>query len=195
MIDPETKKIYKTRDVWTICIRGNQKFGTYIRIKEDKRKKDKFKIFKDNKNIYYPITKISKEKYNGFIYDLTVSNEHNYVTYFLVKNSGEGFGVPVIEAMACGVPVLITDFTTTKELVTDWQSGEAIKLQTDITGSWTVERGICDINDGAEKIEKLYKDKKLCEYYGQNGMKAVAQEYTWKIVIDKWYKLLEKILE
>jgi glycosyltransferase involved in cell wall biosynthesis len=35
---------------------------------------------------------------------------------FLSTSRGEGFGVPVIEAQACGAPVIVTDFTAQTEL-------------------------------------------------------------------------------
>ncbi len=38
---------------------------------------------------------------------------------FLLTTSGEGFGIPTIEALACEVPCVITDFTTTYELLMD----------------------------------------------------------------------------
>lgn len=35
----------------------------------------------------------------------------------LAPSKGEGFGIPVIEAQACGVPVIVTDYTAQPELV------------------------------------------------------------------------------
>lgn len=37
----------------------------------------------------------------------------------LATSKGEGFGIPVIEAMACGVPAIVTDATAQPELVGD----------------------------------------------------------------------------
>lgn len=36
---------------------------------------------------------------------------------FLLASMGEGFGVPIIEAQSCGVPVIVTDFSAMPELV------------------------------------------------------------------------------
>lgn len=132
--------------------------------------------------------------YKGFDY-YQMNEVYNLMDVFLLSTSGEGFGVPTIEAMSAEIPVLVTDYTTTQELVTDWQSGEAIKCYTDITGSWTVERGIMDIPDCIEKLNKLYADPELRKKYGKNGRKAVLKEYTWEKVNKQWFDLLEKMTE
>ena len=40
-----------------------------------------------------------------------ISNPH--------QTTGEGFGMPLAEAMSCEVPVVAVDYTTTKELLID----------------------------------------------------------------------------
>jgi len=47
---------------------------------------------------------------------------------FFLTTTGEGFGIPIIEAMSCGVPVLATDCTTTKELILDHQAGMSLEF-------------------------------------------------------------------
>ena len=130
--------------------------------------------------------------YKGFDYK-QMNDVYNIMDVFILTTSGEGFGIPTIEAMACKVPVLITDFTTTKELITDWQAGEVIKFQTDVTGAWSVERAICDIEDGVLKLDKLYNDKSLRTLYGENGLKAVLKEYNWIVVGNQWYDFINKL--
>ena len=62
-----------------------------------------------------------------------------------------------------------------------------------LTGSWEVERGMCDVKDAANKIIKLYNDPKLCQIMGQNGRQAVIKKYDFeKIVGPAWDKLLKK---
>lgn len=49
--------------------------------------------------------------------DDEMSKIYSCFDVFLLPSMGEGFGVPIIEAQACGVPVIVTDFTAMPELV------------------------------------------------------------------------------
>jgi len=130
--------------------------------------------------------------YKGF--DYTEMNElYNLMDVFLLTTSGEGWGIPTTEAMSCGVPVCVTDYTTTKEIVTDNNCGEAVKLSGEITGSWNVERGVMCIDDCVKKLTKLYNEPKLRKKYAKNGRKAILKHYSWDVVQEQWYELLEKV--
>ena len=138
------------------------------------------------------------------IADKDMKDIYNVMDCFFLSTSGEGFGIPIIESMACEVPVVATSYTTTHELVEKHNAGFGVKLagveQIDlfaenskeydlkqmngtITGSWEVERGIIDIDDAADKIFKLYKDKKLRETMGKNGRNAVLAEYDFENIV------------
>ena len=146
---------------------------------------------------------------------------YNAMDIFFLSTSGEGFGIPIIEAMSAEVPVLVTNFTTTYELVIENQSGlgvnlvgsDKVKVLTDtgplemdskeyddlvvngtITGGWEVERGIMDINDAAEKMIHLYNNPELRKQMGKNGRKAVIEKYDFKkVVAPQWKKLIESL--
>jgi len=135
--------------------------------------------------------------HNGF--DWNRMNEvYNIMDVFLLTTSGEGFGIPIIEAMSCQVPVLATSYTTTPELVENNNAGLGIKLagtedldlfslssqdydnlvlNGTLTGSWQVERAMCSCTDCADKLVKLYKDPELRKEMGKNGRKAVLEKY------------------
>ena len=132
--------------------------------------------------------------YEGFDYK-RMNEVYNAMDVFALSTSGEGFGIPTIEAMSCGIPVMVTDYTTTDELVRQTNSGIPVKLQGEITGNWNVDRGLWDIKDGTEAFEKLYDSKALREKYGKNGREAVLREYEWKGVINKWTSILDRMLE
>ena len=157
--------------------------------------------------------------YNSFDYK-EMNEVYNVMDVFFLSTSGEGFGVPLIEAMACGIPIVATDYTTTKEIVCDNECGFSVKLQgmdktytelekegysfkqiydmfgyTSITGSWNVERGIMDCFDAADKLDILYHNEEMRKTMGNNGLKAVKKYYTWDIVMKKWKEVLKRLIE
>jgi glycosyltransferase involved in cell wall biosynthesis len=140
---------------------------------------------------------------------------YNLMDVFLLTTSGEGFGIPIIEAMSCQIPVLATDYTTTPELVIENKSGLGINLSGvetidmykenlsmqeydqlvlngTITGTWEVERGICSMSDGVEKLIYLYKNPEEREKMGKNGRKAVLEKYDYSIVSKQWSDLINE---
>ena len=147
--------------------------------------------------------------YHGFNFN-QMSDVYNLMDVFLLTTSGEGFGIPLIEAQACGVPVLATNYTTTKELVIDSKAGLGIDLagvepdenpdvhgneilDGTITGSWSVERGICSIKDAVKKLDYMYNNPDKREQFAQNGIKNVKENYDLNVVGKKWLKLVEKL--
>jgi len=139
---------------------------------------------------------------------------YNLMDVFFLSTSGEGFGIPIIEAMAAEVPVVATNYTTTPELVLNHNAGLGIKLSGvetidlfkenlkdydiavfngTMTGSWEVERGFCSITDAADKLEYIYKHPEEARQMGINGRKAVLKEYDFnKIVGPAWEELFKK---
>lgn len=53
----------------------------------------------------------------GFIPQSALAAYYTSADVLLATSMGEGFGIPVIEAQACGTPVIVTDFSAQPELV------------------------------------------------------------------------------
>jgi len=147
--------------------------------------------------------------YKGYN-DNDMNKIYNLFDVFLLSTSGEGFGIPIIEAMSCKVPVLVTNYTTTKELVLDNNAGLGIGLvgvdesenpdvhcneilDGTITGSWSVERGMCSIKDAVKKLDYLYKNPDKRKEMGANGRLAVTEIYNWEVTEKDWIKLIEEL--
>lgn len=47
----------------------------------------------------------------------TMANVYSSMDVLLAASAGEGFGIPTIEAQACGVPVIVSDWSASPELV------------------------------------------------------------------------------
>lgn len=145
--------------------------------------------------------------------DNEMNNVYNLMDVFFLSTSGEGFGIPIIESMACEVPVVATNYTTTQELVVDNKAGYGIKLSGSkevdmfamssqeydqsvmdgtLTGSWEVERGVCSVSDASKKIKQIYDNPEEAKQMGKNGRTAVLEKYDFdKVVAPMWEELLK----
>jgi len=133
--------------------------------------------------------------FKGFDYK-RMNEVYNVMDVFTLSTSGEGFGVPIIEAMACEIPCVVTDFTTTQELlIENGKCGLAVPICTDLTGSWNVERGVVDIDKLAEAYQMMYDSPKMREEMGRIGKEKIDKFYTWDVVIKDWDKLIRRMIE
>jgi len=133
--------------------------------------------------------------FNGFDYK-TMNEVYNAMDVFLLTTSGEGFGIPIIEAAACGIPSVVTDYTTTKELlIEDGVCGMPVKLASELTGSWNVERAIMDDKHCVECLNVLYKGQDIRYQLGQTGIEKVNKLYTWENVGKQWCDLMENLIK
>ncbi len=84
----------------------------------------------------------------------------------VVSKKGDRDGLPVamMEAMACGVPVVATPITGIPELVIDRENGLLVR-----------ER---DSNGLADALERLLVDESLRQTLGQNARRTIVEEFT-----------------
>jgi len=112
---------------------------------------------------------------------------YNAFDVFLAPSMGEGFGIPVIEAQACGVPVIVSDFSAQPELV---GSGWTVGGQPDwdeAQGAWMHLPSVGEIVDALEEA-----------YEGKGDPQAArdkALEYDHDLVYDKYWRPIVAELE
>jgi D-inositol-3-phosphate glycosyltransferase len=83
----------------------------------------------------------------------------------------ETFGMALCEAMACGVPVVASDFGGFREVVQDSVTGYLARPQDPI--------------DLADKINKVLADPELAHRMGQAGRDRVLAMFSWRAVADR----------
>jgi glycosyltransferase involved in cell wall biosynthesis len=92
----------------------------------------------------------------------------------------ESFGLVLIEAMACGKPVIASKLPGVRTVVNDGQDGLLI-----IPGS---------VDDLAEKIHMLLDDPQHGQEMGEQGRAKVEAQYAWSRIIPKLARVYQDAL-
>jgi len=112
---------------------------------------------------------------------------YNSFDVFCLPSKGEGFGLPIIEAQACGVPVIITDFSAMSQLCGSGYLLKNWQPEFERLGAWWADADKDEIVQALEKV-----------YYAPRGVKheavEFAKQYDWDVVTEKYWKpVLEEI--
>ncbi len=122
----------------------------------------------------------------------TMARAYNAMDVFLMPTKGEGFCRPIIEAQACGVPVIATKCTSHEELVA---GGYFIK---DLMKSWTTQNAWqyeCRPDEIVERLEEAYQDKKNGSIVKrQKQARKEAEKYDESILYTEyWPQAIQQI--
>ena len=114
----------------------------------------------------------------------------------ILATGGEGFGIPSLESMSCGVPIILPDNSTAPELIGDNERGWLVPCCTHITGArWGVNMGLVDIDALADTIGEAYSDVKGRKAKGKAARKWVEANMTWDIIAKQFHELIEDTIE
>ena len=144
---------------WTLDIYGNGNIEPYNKII------DELGIDKNRCHLYGPTNDVMKEYLSSSI--------------FLLPSRFEGFGLVIIESMACGVPVVSFDCENgPRSIITDGEDGFLVQP--------------FDIMAYAEKVMQLMRNEELRKRMGANAQKVVSQ-YDLDIVGLQWKQLFDEL--
>ena len=144
---------------WTLDIFGNGDRGPYQRLLEE------LGIDRQRCHLHGPTADVKKEYLNSSL--------------FVLPSRFEGFGLVLIEAMACGVPVIAFDCENgPRSIITNGVSGFLIPP--------------FDVKAMAEKILLLIRDDTLRKEMGIDAQKA-ASLYDIDTVGQQWKQLFEEL--
>lgn len=107
----------------------------------------------------------------GYIQDQELISLYNLATYFVFPSIYEGFGLPVLEAMACGTPVIASNVSSIPE----------------VAGESAIYIDPHDETTLVSAFEKVISDGKIHTDLRQKGLKR-AKIFSWENVSKRIYQ-------
>ena len=116
-----------------------------------------------------------KTTFTGIVPHNEIATHLKEADIFISSSLNEGMSNSLLEAMACGLPIIATDTGGSKELIKN--NGFVIKKESS--------------NEIKNAIEKYIKNRDLISLHSKNSRK-IAENLSWKIVAQKYHQEYKK---
>lgn len=133
-------------------------------------------LYEETRNLVAELKLERKVRFLGRVTDLELVTLYSMADVFAFPSFFEGFGIPPLEAMACGAPVITSNMSSLPEV-----AGDAALL---------IDPN--DIDALAQAILRLLNNEQLRMELVQKGYQRV-QQYTWAMSARKVLKTYQKM--
>ena len=98
---------------------------------------------------------------------------------FVNATPGENFGLTLVEAAACGLPVVASPTGGPKEIIESCENGLLVDVE--------------DPAAIADALKKIIADQSVWEKYSANGILATNQQYSWEAHCNKYLDIVSNL--
>ncbi|HNW97300.1 MAG TPA: glycosyltransferase [Bacteroidales bacterium] len=116
--------------------------------------------------------------FTGYVDHCDIVKYYNNIDVFVVSSIRESFGVSVLEASACELPVVVTDTGGLPEVVEKNKTGMIVPVK--------------DIDEIVNALELLISSEKLRIDMGESGRKHVIKSYDWSKNVQAMINMYKK---
>lgn len=133
----------------------------------------------------------------GFPADF-MSMIYNAADMYMGATMAEGFGIPLIEAQACGVPVVTTDFSSMPELVRWGYAVPPADMFWSPIGAWQAWPDVRGIQDTLEEYWQEWHQ--MGDIWPMSkrfqSQEAIHSEYSWDVIVaEQWAPVIAKLAQ
>ncbi|MFA5776839.1 MAG: glycosyltransferase family 4 protein [Parcubacteria group bacterium] len=128
----------------------------------------------------------SRVKLLGYVEDNVRNILFNACDLFIqpnikVPSDMEGFGISVIEAASCKIPVIASNLEGLKDAIINEENGFLVESEN--TDAWI------------RKINELLADDNFRKEFGEKARQFVIENYRWEIIAEKYLEEIENIIK
>ena len=111
---------------------------------------------------------------------------------YLTTSRGEGFGLTAAEAEACGLPVVATDCSATREVVGGNGTGGMLckPARAFMANPYGLEHKLADIDEMADAIRYLISVPDYRRQLGAQGREHVVTTFSWDRAAESFHQLI-----
>lgn len=154
----------------------------YSTLPEEVRKEYRLRLvgFKgwENRDVVEMIEKLKDNiDYLGYVPIESLADQYRNAYCFVYPSLYEGFGLPPLEAMACGCPVIVSDVTSLPE----------------VCGDAALYVDPLDIDSIADGMLKMVSDEALREDFRKRGLQR-ATMFSWEACAREHLKIFERVM-
>lgn len=142
---------------------------------------------------YIQISDIKEVEYNGDVYCITVDEDHTMTTSTCTTFQCEGYGIPCVEAAACGIPLCCTDYSAMKDFPEDFGAipVKVKALYNELeTGCY---RAIPDVDHIAQIFEDFFSlPEEMRNRKRAETRQKFEQNSSWDRTARKWEECIDR---
>ncbi|MEO7960714.1 MAG: HAD family hydrolase [Ginsengibacter sp.] len=100
---------------------------------------------------------------------------------FVNATPGENFGLTILEAAACGLPVVASPTGGPKEILEQCENGLLVDVEDPVAI--------------ADALKKIISDQVLWERFSANGITATNKKYSWQSHAERYIKIIDDLFK
>jgi glycosyltransferase involved in cell wall biosynthesis len=108
----------------------------------------------------------------------------------LLASSGEGFGLPTLQASAAGAVPMASAYSASRELVEG--HGASVEIKEWSENEFGIRRCLIDVDDAVGKLVKFYGNRDWLRECSARS-RQFALSYGWNKIVDQWDALLRSV--